>query len=55
MRLNPYTIMFIALAVGSNLIINGVFKQGLLGNIIAIILLVFAALSTGKKGHNEQS
>ncbi|WP_167556003.1 hypothetical protein [Peribacillus simplex] len=54
MRLNPYTVMFIVLAVGSNLILNGLFKQGFLGIIIAIILLVFAALSTGKKESKEQ-
>ena len=53
MRLNPYTVILIILAVGSNLIINGVFKQGLLGNVIAIILLLFAALSTGKKTNKE--
>ncbi|MFJ7746906.1 hypothetical protein [Peribacillus sp. NPDC097295] len=49
MRLSRYTLLFIVLAVGSNLIISVVLKQGLLGNLLAIIFLIFAAIITGNK------
>lgn len=49
MRLNRYTLLFIVLAMGSNLVITGVYKQGLLGNLLAIIFLILAAMSTGNK------
>ena len=49
MRFSRYTRLFIILAVGLNLIMTGVFKQGLLGTLLAILCLIFAAISTGNK------
>ncbi|CAI6257284.1 hypothetical protein NRS6120_07955 [Bacillus subtilis] len=46
MRLNIYTIIFIILAVVSNLISIFVFHQGILAYVLAIIFLLAAGYST---------
>ncbi|KRT93103.1 hypothetical protein AB447_203990 [Bacillus glycinifermentans] len=46
MRLNIYTIIFIILAIASNLISIFVFNQGILGYILAIVFLLAAGYST---------
>ncbi len=46
MRLNVYTIIFIILAIASNLISIFVFNQGILGYVLAIIFLLAAGYST---------
>lgn len=46
MRLNVYTIIFIILAIASNLISIFVFNQGILGYILAVIFLLAAGYST---------
>jgi len=46
MRLNVYTIIFIILAIASNLISIFVFNQGILGYILAVIFLLAAGSST---------
>jgi|GEM_PF-5797059 len=54
MRLNVYTIIFIILAIASNLISIFVFHQGILGYILAIIFLLAAGYSTkSTKSQNQ--
>ena len=52
MGINPYTILFIVLAIVSNLILSSVFKQGILAIVGAIIFLICAAYSTKTKKSN---
>ncbi|MGE7603486.1 hypothetical protein ACQKL5_13510 [Peribacillus sp. NPDC097675] len=49
MGVSRYTLLLIVLAVESNLVLTGVLKQGLLGNLLAILFLILAAISTGKR------
>ncbi|WP_142283988.1 hypothetical protein, partial [Bacillus subtilis] len=46
LRLNIYTIIFIILAIASNLISIFVFHQGILAYVLAIIFLLVAGYST---------
>ncbi|GAB6564051.1 MULTISPECIES: hypothetical protein [Bacillus] len=52
MRFNKYTVMLMFLAFGSNTALSMWLKQGLLGVIAAIVLLLIAAWTT-KRPHTD--
>ncbi|AAS40008.1 hypothetical protein BCE_1077 [Bacillus cereus ATCC 10987] len=52
MRFNKYTVMLMFLAIGSNAALSMWLKQGLLGVITAIVLLLIAAWTT-KRPHTD--
>ncbi|WP_170956639.1 hypothetical protein [Bacillus cereus] len=54
MRFNKYTVMLIFLAIGSNFALSMWLKQGLLGVITAIVLLLIAAWTTKRPNTGDQ-
>lgn len=54
MRLNLFTFIFLILAIGSSLISIYVFDQGLIGIVLAVLLLVIAAYTTKFNQPEEQ-
>ncbi|MGE7939951.1 hypothetical protein [Bacillus paramycoides] len=54
MRFNKYTVMLIFLAIGSNVALSMWLKQGLLGVVTAIILLLIAAWTTKRPNTDDQ-
>ncbi|MGR5876111.1 hypothetical protein ACT7DO_23405 [Bacillus pacificus] len=53
MEFNTYTVMLMFLAVGSNAALSMWLKQGLLGVITAIVLLLIAAWTTKKTSYRQ--
>ncbi|MBA9043242.1 NADH:ubiquinone oxidoreductase subunit K [Bacillus aryabhattai] len=54
MRLNFYSILFIILAIASNLIAIYAFHQAILGYVLTILFLIIAAYCTKSKKPNKQ-
>ncbi|MDJ1478502.1 hypothetical protein QBX67_26010 [Bacillus sp. LS15-K4] len=55
MKCNKYTVMLMFLAIGSNAALSMWLKQGLLGVVIAIILLLIAAWTTKRPNTDDQN
>ncbi|WP_002150147.1 MULTISPECIES: hypothetical protein [Bacillus cereus group] len=54
MRFNKYTVMLIFLAIGSNAALSMWLKQGLLGIITTIVLLLIAAWTTKRPNTEDR-